>query len=78
LAVSGGDNASHVVAFLRGGEIAVVVPTRTVWNGGQVLVNLPAGTWSDVLTNRDLPGGEQSVCALWRTFPVALLERRAA
>jgi len=77
LAVSGGDNASHVVAFLRGGEIAVVVPVRTAWNGGQVLVNLPAGTWTDVLTNRDLSGGEQSVCALWRTFPVALLERRA-
>jgi hypothetical protein len=49
-----------------------------VWNGGQVSIDLPAGTWTDVLTDRDVPGGEQSVCALWRTFPLALLERRAA
>jgi (1->4)-alpha-D-glucan 1-alpha-D-glucosylmutase len=79
LPVHGGPEASHIVAFLRGGDIAVVVPTRAPAQGWcHARVTLPAGTWTDVLTDGEVPGGDQPVRALWHTFPVALLERRAA
>jgi (1->4)-alpha-D-glucan 1-alpha-D-glucosylmutase len=79
LTVRGGEEASRIVAFLRGGGVAIVVPTRAPVSGWcDARVDLPEGTWTDVLDDRELPGGEQPVRALWRTFPVALLERRAA
>ena len=79
LVVHGGPDAPHVVAFLRGGDVAVVVPTRAPAHGWcQTRVTLPAGTWTDVLTDCEVPGGDQPLRALWQTFPVALLERRAA
>jgi (1->4)-alpha-D-glucan 1-alpha-D-glucosylmutase len=78
IAVRGGEEAENVVAFVRGREVAVLVPTRgpaSGWN--EARVDLPSGTWTDVLTDRQVQGGEQPVRELWRIFPVALLERRA-
>jgi (1->4)-alpha-D-glucan 1-alpha-D-glucosylmutase len=79
LPVSADGTDAHALAFQRGQSVAVVVPTRTFdrsWAG--VRVSLPAGSWRDVLTDRTLDGGDQPVEDLWRTFPVALLERADA
>jgi (1->4)-alpha-D-glucan 1-alpha-D-glucosylmutase len=56
----------------------VVVPRltgglRDGWAGSTVA--LPGGTWVDVLTGESVEGGDASVDALLRRFPVAVLGR---
>jgi (1->4)-alpha-D-glucan 1-alpha-D-glucosylmutase len=43
------------------------------WAG--TTVELPAGAWTDVLTGERTGGGQASVAALLRRFPVAVLGR---
>jgi (1->4)-alpha-D-glucan 1-alpha-D-glucosylmutase len=70
-----------VVAFTRTGGLAVVVPRltgglRDGWAGSTVA--LPGGAWVDVLTGESVEsveGGDASVDALLRRFPVAVLGR---
>jgi (1->4)-alpha-D-glucan 1-alpha-D-glucosylmutase len=72
-----GDRASSVVAFLRGRDVAVIVPIRTTsgaWT--DVRAALPEGVWFNVLTDEEVQGGEVAVRELFARFPVALLERR--
>ena len=74
-----GPRAEHAVAFLRGSAIAVVVPIRTFdpdWHDTRVV--LPAGSWTHVLGEATLDGGECRLQTLFHHFPVALLERSAA
>jgi (1->4)-alpha-D-glucan 1-alpha-D-glucosylmutase len=69
---------AHAVAFTRTGGLAVVVPRLTggLADGwGDATVALPAGPWVDVLTGDAVEGGEVSVAALLRRFPVAVLGR---
>lgn len=73
-----GAAADRAIAFVRGAGIVVIAPVRTWqpdWRGS--CVRLPAGTWHDVLTGHQHPGG--GACRLEAAFdawPVALLERR--
>ena len=72
-----GAAAARAVGFLRGGDIAVVVPIRTwapQWADTQV--RLPDGRWDHVLTDVTIDGGAADLEALFDAFPVALLERR--
>jgi maltooligosyltrehalose synthase len=74
-----------VVAFARTGGLAVVVPRLArpgeTWAG--TTVELPGGTWTDVLTGdavtSDGTGGTASVgvASLLRRFPVAVLGSEA-
>jgi (1->4)-alpha-D-glucan 1-alpha-D-glucosylmutase len=72
-----GAKANHVVAFLRGADVAAVVPRVVVglrgdW-GGTTLA-LPPGTWIDALTGASFPGdGDVPVADLLGGFAVALL-----
>jgi (1->4)-alpha-D-glucan 1-alpha-D-glucosylmutase len=73
-----GPRASHAVAFSRAGELAVLVPRLVTgiadgWAG--TTVTLPDGTWTDVLTGEKTDGGEASVAALLRRFPVTVLAK---
>jgi len=73
-----GPRASHAVAFSRAGELAVLVPRLVAgiadgWAG--TTVTLPDGTWTDVLTGATTDGGEASVAALLRRFPVTVLAK---
>ncbi len=77
-----GPKAAHAVAFTRTGGLAVVVPRLVVgladgWAG--TTVALPDGEWADVLADgaagSRVGGGEPSVAALLRGFPVAVLAR---
>ena len=73
-----GRAASHVVAFTRTGGLAVIVPRLVAsladdW--ADTTVTLPGGGWVNVLTGESVEGGEASVAALLRRFPVAVLGR---
>lgn len=73
-----GERAAHVVAFLRGGEVATVVPRFAARLGGRwhdTTVALPEGSWENELTGERVPGGDVALAELLRTFPVALLSR---
>jgi (1->4)-alpha-D-glucan 1-alpha-D-glucosylmutase len=74
-----GGRAAHVIAFLRGAGVAVIVPIRTMdadWNDTRV--TLPPGSWNHVLGEAAVDGGECLVQTLFHHFPVALLEKSAA
>ncbi|MFP5326067.1 MAG: malto-oligosyltrehalose synthase [Acidimicrobiia bacterium] len=76
----GGAAAGNAVGYLRGGEIAVVVPRLPVTlerNGGwgDTRVSLPAGTWRNVFTGSALAGGDLGVAEVLAGFPVALLRK---
>jgi (1->4)-alpha-D-glucan 1-alpha-D-glucosylmutase len=74
-----GPGARRALAFARTGGLAVVVPRLVTgigdWAG--TTVALPAGSWTDVLTGELVDGGEVSVAALLRRFPVAVLGRES-
>lgn len=75
-------STSAALAFARsadGEPAAVTVVTRLalalerLGGWGEHTVVLPAGTWHDVLTGRDVPGGSVRLADLLHTLPVALL-----
>jgi len=73
-----GERADHAVAFLRGGEVAVVVPRLGIRRGGDwgdTVLDLPAGRWRNELTGEEAEGGARSVAEILARFPVALLAR---
>jgi (1->4)-alpha-D-glucan 1-alpha-D-glucosylmutase len=75
LPVNGG-RAENVVGFMRGSHVATIVPRwpqRAGDNWGGTIVELPAGSWRNVLTGDVLGGGRVRVQGLLRRFPVALL-----
>jgi (1->4)-alpha-D-glucan 1-alpha-D-glucosylmutase len=74
-----GSKADHVVAFLRGGEVLVVVPRLPVKLGGdwaETTIDIPRGVWDNVLTEVCVRGGKLQVKELFAAFPVALLVKR--
>jgi (1->4)-alpha-D-glucan 1-alpha-D-glucosylmutase len=74
-----GPKNDHVIAYLRGDSLAVVVPRLTVKLGGawrEARITLPRGRWLNVLTNGEIDGGRVAVKSLLNSFPVALLVRR--
>jgi (1->4)-alpha-D-glucan 1-alpha-D-glucosylmutase len=73
-----GPAAARALGFLRGADVAVVVPIRTWapdWTDTQV--RLPDGRWQHVLADVTIDGGAVGLDALFSAFPVALLERRS-
>jgi (1->4)-alpha-D-glucan 1-alpha-D-glucosylmutase len=72
-----GPHARRVFAFARGDDLVTVVPRLGVRASGwhDTTLALPAGTWRNVLTDRELAGGVQPVSELWRGFPIALILR---
>ncbi len=71
-----GTKSRHVVAFARG-KLVVVVPRLVVGLGGEWVdtsLELPAGSWSDVLTGNAFEGGAGiAIGTLLAGFPVAVL-----
>ena len=73
-----GDNAEHVVAYLRDDKILTIVPRWTTTLGGKwgdTTLEIPEGAWRDELTGEHIEAGVASVESLLREFPVALLAR---
>jgi (1->4)-alpha-D-glucan 1-alpha-D-glucosylmutase len=75
-----GAAADHVVAYLRGGGCAVVVPRLVLGLAARrwrdTTIELPAGEWRDELTGAELTGGLVAVGEVLTAFPVALLVRQ--
>jgi (1->4)-alpha-D-glucan 1-alpha-D-glucosylmutase len=70
-----GPEADRVVGFQRGSDVITFIPRlglRGLWK--DTSVDLPAGTWRNVLTEQNA-AGTTNVAELWKDFPVALLER---
>jgi len=69
--------AEHVLAFDRGGAVAVAtrLPVGLSRHGGwhDTTLTLDGHTWTEVFTNTSYGGNRLSVAELLRTYPVALL-----
>jgi (1->4)-alpha-D-glucan 1-alpha-D-glucosylmutase len=75
LQVKGG-KAEHVLAFARGGRAVSILPRLPFSLGGKwedTMITLPEGTWNNILTHKQVPGGPLEVSKLLHDFPVALL-----
>ena len=76
-----GRRADHVMAFLRAGQIAAIVPRWSLklannWSGTSV--HLPNGRWKNLLTHDLLNGGSIPMQSVLQRFPVALLQLEEA
>jgi (1->4)-alpha-D-glucan 1-alpha-D-glucosylmutase len=72
-----GAKAAHAVAYLRGEEVAVVVPRLVLGldgDWGDTEVELPSGTWVDALGGAS-GEGTVGLAGLLARFPVAVLRR---
>ncbi len=70
-----GENADHIVAFIRGARAMTIVPRFNHSRaGGLPLLLLPRGMWRNEFTD-ELFIGELAMAKLFRKFPVALLVR---
>ncbi|MEW6166146.1 MAG: malto-oligosyltrehalose synthase [Pseudomonadota bacterium] len=75
---SAGAKAGHALAYLRGGEVAVIVPRLVLGLGGDwadTTLALPRGRWRNRFTGEHIDGGPVRLAELLRRFPVALLAR---
>ena len=73
-----GSKADHIVAFERGKRVVTVaprLPLRLEGQWGDTMIALPEGTWKNVFTGDELPGGNHPVKDLLARFPVGLFER---
>jgi (1->4)-alpha-D-glucan 1-alpha-D-glucosylmutase len=70
-----GAEAHRVVSFRRADDVIVIAPriaaTLTGW--GDTALEIPGGTWRNVLTGDAVSGGHMGVAELFSRFPVALL-----
>ena len=70
-----GENAEHIVAFIRGGSVMTIVPRFTRSRVGEMpTLHLPDGNWRNEFTG-EIFSGEVAVSDLFQKFPVALLVR---
>ncbi|HZP04993.1 MAG TPA: malto-oligosyltrehalose synthase [Terracidiphilus sp.] len=77
--IAEGPKQQHLVSFLRGENIATLVPRWNVRLGGSwggTVVVLPQGLWKNTLTGDTMRGGRVRVQSLFQRFPVALLTRQ--
>jgi (1->4)-alpha-D-glucan 1-alpha-D-glucosylmutase len=75
-----GSKIDHLIAYLRGDSVAVIVPRwprRLGSNWSATSLDLPPGKWTNIFTGDAVSGGRQRVGPLLRRFPVALLKREA-
>jgi (1->4)-alpha-D-glucan 1-alpha-D-glucosylmutase len=73
-----GSKKNHLVAYLRGENVAVIAPR---WNHklggsfGATTVQIPDGSWNHLLTGESFAGGSLRAQNLFKRCPVALLTR---
>jgi (1->4)-alpha-D-glucan 1-alpha-D-glucosylmutase len=75
--VATGPDRERVVAYTRGGALAVVAPRLPLAGAfdARTRVTLPHGKWASVLGASEFDGGETAVADLVAEFPVAVLTR---
>jgi (1->4)-alpha-D-glucan 1-alpha-D-glucosylmutase len=73
-----GSKSTHLIAYLRGEAVAVMVPRWSARLGGNfasTTVELQEGRWDHILTGETFAGGKLRAQNLFAGFPVALLVR---
>jgi (1->4)-alpha-D-glucan 1-alpha-D-glucosylmutase len=73
-----GPNSAHVLGFLRASRVVVVVPRWNLKRGDSwagTTIEIPEGTWRNLLTDDVLPGGRLRIQSLLHRFPVALIQK---
>ncbi len=73
-----GSRSEHVIAYVRGGDVATVVPRLPLTFGGDwgdTSITLAEGKWRNRLRDDAVEGGRVRVGDLLAGFPVALLVR---
>ncbi len=73
-----GPKAAHLVGFMRGANLAVLVPRLPSLLGGywsNSTVDLPSGTWRNEFTQTNIEGGRVKLQLIFEQFPIALLTR---
>lgn len=76
--LASGKYADHIIAYARGADVIVVAPRLllSVSDGwANTALDLPRGSWHNVLTSQNLPAGTLPIGDLLSEFPIALLER---
>ncbi len=68
-----GPHADRLFAFARGEGLVVVVPRFGDDDWAGTTVELPPGSWRDVLAETRHPGGARDVTVLFGALPIALL-----
>ncbi len=77
--IARGTKSDHVVAFLRGDGAVTIVPRLVLgladdWT--DTILELPRGSWTDLLGGEEWRGDEVRMDRLLSRFPVALLVRK--
>ena len=68
--------SDELIAFSRANKLITVAPIHTVGQDwADAALELPAGTWTNVLTDEIHPAGAVAIAALLALFPVALLHK---
>lgn len=74
-----GRKARHVISFVRGGKAAVIAPRLVHGLNGQwqdTSVELPFGSWVNLLTGESGESPDVSLKSLLQVFPMALIESK--
>jgi (1->4)-alpha-D-glucan 1-alpha-D-glucosylmutase len=74
-----GEKAAHLIAYLRGRTVAVLAPClvwRLAGNWSDTQIEIPAGNWRNVLSQRKVNGGMVELGRLLADFPVGLLVKQ--
>jgi len=75
-----GSRRDHFAGYLRAEKVAIVIPRWTIKLGdswASTTLELPQGSWKNVLTGDAVRGGRLRVQALLQRFPIALLTKEA-
>jgi (1->4)-alpha-D-glucan 1-alpha-D-glucosylmutase len=73
-----GSREQHVIAFMRGEQVAVAVPRLVLRPGGDFAdtrIVLPEGPWEHCLTGARIEGGQVDASAVFASFPIAVWRR---
>jgi (1->4)-alpha-D-glucan 1-alpha-D-glucosylmutase len=76
-----GSRAPHAVGFVRGGDVATIVPRLVMTLAGEwadTTIALPSGRWRNCLSGDEHAGGSVALREILDRFPVALLVRAAS
>jgi (1->4)-alpha-D-glucan 1-alpha-D-glucosylmutase len=74
-----GQKSRHLLAYLRGKTVAALVPCLVWQLGGNwcdTQVEIPAGNWRNILTEKKFNGGILELGRVFAEFPIALLVKQ--
>ena len=77
--IAKGVKSDHVIGFLRGSKVAVIVPRLILnkdYDWEDTFVKLPPGNWKDYFSQAEFNQNSILVKTLFKDFPISLLSRQ--